>query len=783
MGIYQLTLSVHQLVDFLLRSGDIDNRVFNKETMNEGSRLHALYQSKQNNNYLAEYNLKQTFHYQDYDITLQGRADGIIIEKDTFIIDEIKTSVEDLNTFKEKHLDWHLGQAKCYALMFCKERKLNDIQIRISYFRQGKKDKLFLNFTFQYDELLEFINNLFEQYLNFYNIILRNRILLNESIKNLPFPFKNYRNGQQKLAKFVYFVGKQRKKLFVQAPTGIGKTMSCLYPFAKLLKDNSESKIFYLTAKNSGKLSAGNAIEILKNKGLKAHSIIVTAKEKICPYVDKNCNPDECPLTKSYYNNLARVLSYCLEKYDNFNQENIFDIALKESMCPFELSLDLSLYCDIIVCDYNYFFDPLVYMKRYFDEDASNFLLLIDEAHNLVDRSKEMYSANINFDNIKKYKKENKNIDNKKLKRIINKLYKLSKLYDSSCQDEYTVLLDLLEDTNKIFKNFYNVYLDISKNESKLINSRLTDIFLDINKFIKIYELYSDNYILYFHKKIIKNKSYDLNLTLKCLDASKYLSSLLKNVKSSVFFSATLTPFNYYADVLGGDKNIDPYLSLPSPFPIENMLMMIAPNISIKYKKRLESYQIVSDYIKTFISHQKGNYFVFTPSYEYLNNLIPYLDEINAKIVVQTTDMDDIKKQKFLDNFTLNPDKTTVGVVVLGGAFSEGIDLVSDRLIGAVIIGVGLPKVSFELDAIAKYYDKLGMPGLDYAYVDPGMNKVMQAVGRVIRSEKDKGAILLIDERYTLNKYQDLFKSEWRNYQVVFNKEDINQLLLQFYKK
>lgn len=783
MGIYQLTLSVHQLVDFLLRSGDIDNRVFNKETMNEGSRLHALYQSKQNNNYLAEYNLKQTFHYQDYDITLQGRADGIIVEKDTFIIDEIKTSIEDLNTFKEKHLDWHLGQAKCYALMFCKERKLDNIQIRISYFRQGKKDKLFLNFAFQYDELLEFINNLFDQYLNFYNIILRNRILLNESIKNLPFPFKNYRNGQQKLAKFVYFVGKQRKKLFVQAPTGIGKTMSCLYPFVKLLKDNSESKIFYLTAKNSGKLSASNAIDILRNKGLKSHFIIVTAKEKICPYEGKNCNPDECPLTKSYYNNLARVLSYCLEKYDSFDQENILDIALKESMCPFELSLDLSLYCDIIVCDYNYFFDPLVYMKRYFDEDASNYLLLIDEAHNLVDRSKEMYSANINFDNIKKYKKENKNIDNKKLKRIINRLYKLSKLYDSTCEDEHTVLLDLLEDTDKIFKNFYNVYLDISKNESKLISSRLTDIFLDVNKFIKIYELYSDNYILYFHKKIIKNKSYDLNLTLKCLDASKYLSSLLKNVKSSIFFSATLAPFNYYADVLGGDKNLDPYLSLPSPFPIENMLMMIAPNISIKYKKRLESYQIVSEYIKTFISHQKGNYFVFAPSYEYLNILIPYLDGINAKIVVQTTDMDDIQKQQFLDNFTLNPDKTTLGVVVLGGAFSEGIDLVSDRLIGAVIIGVGLPKVSFELDATAKYYDKLGMPGLDYAYVDPGMNKVMQAVGRVIRSEKDKGAILLIDERYMLNKYQDLFKSEWRNYQVVFNKEDINQLLLQFYKK
>ena len=782
MSIYELTLSVHQLVDFLLRSGDIDNRIFNREAMNEGSRFHSYYQNQQNENYISEYPLKHTFNYENYKITLQGRADGIILDKGNYIIDEIKTTVDDLNDFKNKNYIWHLGQAKCYGLLFMIEREIDFVQIRLSYFKQQSKEKMFIVEDLHFKDAEKFVFDLFRQYLDFYNIIIRNRNLLNETSKKLQFPFKNYRKGQKKLAKFVYFSGKNNKKLFVEAPTGIGKTMSCLFPFVKLLNEDEKSKIFYLTAKNSGKVAAKNALDILLNSGLSCHSIIVNAKEKMCPFKNANCNPDECELTVGYYNKLAKVLSYYLQKEQTFDKETILDIAAKEKMCPFELSLDLSLYCDLIICDYNYFFDPLVYMKRYFDEDASSFLILIDEAHNLVERSKEMYSAKIDLSAIKKYKKENKNIENAKLKRSINKLIKLIKNYDENCPNENNILSDLLEKTYTSLKNFYNTYLDISKNDNKVINNELNEIFLQVNKFLKIYDFYSDCYLLYFHKKINKKYNSNFSLNLKCLDASKFLKSLENIVKSCVFFSATLTPFDYYADLLGGDKDLDPYLSLPSPFPIDNLLLMIAPNISIKYSNRSLTYEIVVDYIKEFISHKIGNYFIYVPSYEYLNNLSLYLSMLDADIYIQKQDMNDDEKIDFLDKFSINPVKTTIGIVVLGGTFSEGIDLVSDRLIGAVIIGVGLPRISFELDETVKYYDKKNMHGNDYVYVNPGMNKVMQAVGRVIRSEKDRGAVLLIDERYMLNKYQDLFKKEWAHYKVVFKKEDIKKLMNNFYK-
>ncbi len=784
MALYHLTLSVHQLVDFLLRSGDIDNRIFNKDTMSEGSRLHQIYQTRQSSNYLSEYLLKQSFVIDDFEITLQGRADGIIINEDGFIIDEIKTTVDDLNNFKEKNFNWHMGQAKCYALMFLNERHLDKCKIRLSYFKQGSKDKLFFIYDVSYEEVKEFVYDLFSQYLNFYNLILRNKQNLYESINNLKFPFKKYRRGQEKLAKLAYFCGKERKKLFIEAPTGIGKTISTLFPFIKLLNEDENSKIFYLTAKNSGKLSALDTIKILNNEGLKSHNIVISAKDKICPYKDKNCNPDECPLTLKYYDKLSRLLIYYLENYSTFDYENILEIALKEEVCPFELSLDLSLYCDIIICDYNYFFDPLVYMKRYFDEDASSFLILVDEAHNLVDRSKDMYSAKLDFESIKKYKKEHKNIEDNKLKRAINKLIKIGKLYDDTSSEEYTIYSDIINTTYSSLVSFYNTYLDISKNNNELIDESLNEIFLQVNKFLKIYEFFDSNFLLYLHKNIFNHKSYNLSLNLRCLDASMFIKSLLDKVKSSILFSATLSPFDYYAYLLGGNKNSDPYLVLPSPFSISNLCLMLAPNISIKYKNRAQSYDKVCEYIKSFISHKVGNYFIFTPSYEYLNVLVEHLNsyEIDADIYVQEQDMSDIDKEIFLNNFVLNPNKTKLALVVLGGAFSEGIDLVSDRLIGAIIIGVGLPKVSFELEQSSKYYDNLGFNGVDYAYTNPGMNKVMQAVGRVIRSETDKGAILLIDERYTLNKYQDLFKKEWKNYKVVFSSQDIDKLLKDFYK-
>ena len=774
-----LRLSVHQLVDFLLRSGDIDNRVFNRSSMSEGSRLHSVYQSKQSSNYMAEYPLAVSLTVDEVDILLEGRADGIIKRSDKeYVIDEIKTTVEDLQKFHEDNLEWHLGQAKCYAYMFAKLNDLEFISIKLTYIRQGKEKEQFIDsYVFNYLELEQFVIDLINQFLEFYNIIFRKIEQRNASIKTLEFPFKNYRPGQRELAKYCYAVAKKKKRLFVEAPTGIGKTMSTIFPFIKALYDDEKSKIFYLTAKTSGKEAAHQAIKVLKEKGLSLSDIIITAKDKICFCKGSACNPEECPYTKNYYDKIQTVLRYSLLNYDDFDLSLITQIAHENQICPFEYELDLSLFMDVIVCDYNYMFDPISYMKRYFDEDSSHFLALVDEAHNLIDRSRDMYSASLSYQTFKDARKSVRHSKLHKLKLAMSKMNKMFKAYVDENEDGNHIVTRFNEETYKVISSFITTMQDINKNENKEMTKELLTFYLDVNRFSRILEFVNDSYLLFFEK----NKD-DVVLKVNCLDASSFLNESLSAIKGSVLFSATLSPLDYYINTLGGTED-DARMVLPSPFPQENLKIVIAPNVSIRYKNRDSSYQKVANYIKSFVKNKIGNYFVFLPSYEYLRNLMPYIDLGDALIYEQKSEMTDEEKEAFLDNFKPSPEVTSVAFVVVGGAFGEGIDLVSDRLIGAVIVGIGLPRINFISDQIAKHYDEKGLNGHDYAYINPGMNKVMQALGRVIRSESDKGAVLLIDERYLNNEYRDSFKAEWRSYEVVFNEKELEDILKDFFYK
>ena len=773
-----LRLSVHQLVDFLLRSGDIDNRVFNRSSMNEGSRLHAVYQSKQSPNYMSEYPLAVSLTVDEIDILLEGRADGIIKRSNgEYVIDEIKTTVEDLKIFHDDNLNWHLGQAKCYAYMFSKLNDLEYIGIKLTYIRQGKEKEQFIDsYVFNYLELEQFVLDLINQYLEFYNIIFQKIEKRNKSIESLEFPFNKYRPGQRELARYCYAVAKKGKRLFVEAPTGIGKTMSTLFPFIKAMKDDEKSKIFYLTAKTSGKEAAHQAIRVLKEKSLSLSDIIITAKDKICFCKGNACNPDECPYTKNYYDKIQTVLRYSLLNYDDFDLSLINQIAYENQICPFEYELDLSLFMDVIVCDYNYMFDPISYMKRYFDEDASHYLALIDEAHNLIDRSRDMYSASLSYQTFKEARKSVRHSKLHKLKLAMSKMNKMFKEYEE-LEDGNHIVNIFNEYTYKTLSSFITTMQDINKNENKEMSKELLTFYLDTNRFNRMLEFVNENYLLF----IEKNKD-DIVLKANCLDASSFLDESLSQVKGSVLFSATLSPLDYYVNTLGGNDK-DARLVLPSPFPKENLKIIIAPNVSIRYKNRDASYQQVADYINAFVKNKVGNYFIFLPSYEYLKNLMPYIDIDNALIYEQNQDMSDEEKEVFLTNFKPSPEVTSLAFVVVGGAFSEGIDLVSDRLIGAVIVGIGMPKLNFISDQIAKYYDEKGLSGHDYAYLNPGMNKIMQALGRVIRSENDKGAVLLIDERYLNNEYRDSFKAEWREYEVVFSNNELEDILKDFFKK
>ena len=774
-----LTLSVHQLVDFLLRTGDIDNRVFNRSSMTEGSRLHSVYQAKQSSNYLAEFPLKMSFNVDEVNIVLEGRADGIIKRSETeYIIDEIKTTVEDLQIFHDDNLEWHLGQAKCYAYMFAKQTNLEYIGIKLTYIRQGKeKEQLIDSYTFNILELEQFVVKLLNEYLAFYNIIFNKIAKRNESIEALKFPFNKFRQGQRDLAKYTYAMAKKRGRLFAEAPTGIGKTISTVFPFVKALKDDDNSKIFYLTAKTSGREAAHQAVRLLKENGLSLGDIMITAKDKICFCKGQACNPEECPYAKGYYNKIQTVLRYAILNYDDFDLQTITQLAYENQICPFELELDLSLFMDVIICDYNYVFDPISYMKRYFDEDTSSFLALVDEAHNLVDRSRDMYSASLSYKQFLEARKSVCHSKLHKLKLAMSKMSKMFKEYLVNPKDGNYILDEFYDYTYKTISSFITTMQDINKNENKEMSKELLEFYLEVNRFSKILEFYNDHFICYY--EISKD---ELILHVSCLDASSFLHSSLRRLRGSVLFSATLSPIEYYVDMLGGKKE-DAQLILPSPFPVDNLKIIIAPKVSIRYKNRDSSYQQVADYIKAFVKDKVGNYFIFLPSYEYLTNLMPYIDMDDVDVYEQDRGMSDEDKEQFLTNFKPHPERTTLGFVIVGGAFGEGIDLVSDRLIGAIIVGIGMPKINFVSDQIMKYYDAREQSGYNYAYLNPGMNKVMQALGRVIRSETDRGAVLLIDERYLTNDYRDLFKSEWRKYEVAFSPKEVSDILQEFFIK
>ena len=776
-----IELSVHQLVDFLLRSGDIDNRVFNRSSQTEGSRLHSVYQSAQGKNYISEYPLRQSFVVDDIEITLQGRADGIIKKSEKeYIIDEIKTTVIELEEFRNENLEWHLGQAKCYAYMFAHALQLETIWVRLTYIKQGKGSKKLIDeYFYHISELERDVYGYLDSYLEFYHVVMRLTEARNASIKDLKFPFKDYRKGQKELSKYVYGVAKNKGKLFIEAPTGIGKTMSTMFPYIKYLVEDDLSKIFYLTAKATGKENAHKALNILKENGLNISDVIITSKEKICFCKGKNCNPDECPYARGYYNKIKNIIKESIIRYDDFDCDTICYIANKYNVCPFELELDLSLFCDVIVCDYNYVFDPISYMKRYFDEDSSHYLALVDEAHNLVERSKEMYSASIDKELFLKAKFAQKSISNRKIKNAFARINKVFISYEDAYEVGQTKIEDFTDETYKEFNHFITVYQEVSKENNKDITKELTDLYIELNKFIKISELFSDRFLLYIDKA-------EDNICLKayCLDASRFLAATAQTLHSTVFFSATLSPLSYYMDVLGGNKDSDPSLVLQSPFPTDNLKLLIAPKVSTRYKNREKSYQTVANYLNEFVSVKKGNYFIYLPSYEYLDNLLPLIKfDGDIDLFIQKKDMTEYEKNDLISHFKADNEKTTVGLAIIGGAFGEGIDLVGDSLIGVAIVGIGLPKINFESNQIVEYYKQNDINGFNYAYTYPGMNKVMQAVGRLIRSETDRGIALLVDERYMTYEYRKLFKTEWSDYETVISPEDMEKSILNFLQK
>ena len=774
----EIVRSVHGLVDFLLRSGNIDNRIFNNASMAEGSRIHLRYQQIQNNNYLSEQELSCEVIVDDFKFILSGRADGIIIGKKNPIIDEIKSTVIELEKFYEENKDWHLGQAKVYAYMYAKENSLDTMGVRLTYISQkDDEDKLIMNFTYSFEELEEYVNNLCVDYLSFYRMIDTHKNQVKISSDALEFPYGNYRTGQRELAKYVYGTILNEDTLFIEAPTGIGKTISTLFPAIKSIAKCGSEKIFYLSAKAMAKDVAFDASKLMISKGLDAKVIKLNSKEKMCFTGEHRCNPDECPFAIGYYDKLRNILTEIVQNESVINDEIINTYANRYQVCPFELQLDVSLFCDIVICDYNYLFDPIVYLKRYFELSKTNYVALIDETHNLVDRSREMYSTSLNLEEFLEVQKKFRRFKHTKFKRSLKKIIVyLSDIKD--CDDEYMIQEDDFDPYfYELLMNYFRQCQDILKNFPEVNYDIFIDNFRNVNRFLKISEFIKKGFITYYQKE-----NDNLIAHIKCVDSSNLVKDTLRKLKSSIFFSATLTPIDYYVKCLGGNDDT-PIMKLESPFPKENCLTIVRTDISTRYKDRINSYNEIAKTIDIVTKKKVGNYLVFFSSYQYLEEVYSRMNfDPSIRYIKQTRDMEDKDKNKFLSYFDIDPNKTTLGFAVLGGIFSEGIDFYSDKLIGAIVVGVGIPQISFERDLIKEHFESEEISGYEYAYVNPGITKIIQAAGRVIRSETDKGIIVFIDDRFAQYKYRNIIKKQYKNNEYVTNGKQIDYLLEHFWK-
>lgn len=773
-----IKISIRNLVEFIMRHGSIDNRYTSSIKAIEGIRSHQRVQKSYGDNYTAEVPLKYKLTYEDLEIIVEGRADGILIEDDKTIIDEIKTTTKDLLLIDENTNPLHWAQAKCYGYIYSMQNELENIDIQITYYNIDTKSTRILRQSYTLKDLEEFFFWLIDEYKSWAQLENDWVNKRNKSIKELKFPFENYRPGQRELAVRVYKSIIDSKKCFAQAPTGTGKTISTLFPAIKAMGENETSKIFYLTAKTITREVAQNTISLMRKKDLNLKSVTITAKEKICKMEEVNCNPEYCPYANGYFDRINNSLKDILAKYNDYSKENIEKISEEYMLCPFELSLDLTNLSDVIICDYNYVFDPRVYLKRFFDTKTTNYTFLIDEAHNLVDRAREMYSATLNEEKFIKVKKLISKKD-KRITRVIKEIqsYFEDKLEDLTTVDENDLVeseapLELCEILSSFIK-FVDEYLARTNEE----NEELMDLYFDVYSFLSISDFYDKNYTTIYTKTFN-----GMTIKIYCVNPQKVIEEKMKKAKSNIIFSATLIPMDYFMKMYSYDEE-DFIINLKSPFDVNNRLLMIGDNVATTYNKRFETSEDIASYIANCVQAKKGNYMVFFPSYKYMELVFDKMKEnypdINTSI--QESNMSEEEKEEFLSMFDEDNKETHVGFCVLGGHFSEGIDLTNDKLIGVIIVGVGMPQIGIERDII-KDHMKDSNKGFDYAYVYPGMIKVLQAAGRCIRTDDDKGVILLLDNRYSQRRYQSLFPYEWYPNFRVRKSDDVKTLCEKFWR-
>jgi DNA excision repair protein ERCC-2 len=752
-------ISVRTLVEYVFQSGSIDSRFRSQTTLLDGTRIHQKIQKTYEENDKKEVYLKSEMSFEGLTYIIDGRCDGLLMRDDEVIIDEIKSFSQSLDKLDEEGVPVHWAQAKLYAYMYSIDHNLPAISVQLTYVHVETEEKRYLKRIYSLLELESFVYKVIEGYTPYAKVMQEHRKKRNESSKELPFPFESYREGQRKLAGAVYKTISEEKSLFVKAPTGIGKTMSTLFPAVKAVGEGHVNKMFYLTAKTITRTTAEEALKRMSSCGLCLNSVTITAKDKVCFKEQTICQKEHCEYANGYYDRINEAVLDILTNENAMTRDVIESYAHKHTVCPFEFSIDLAYAADTIICDYNYIFDPRVSLKRLFEEQKKSTALLVDEAHNLVDRGREMFSASLTKETFLQLKKDFKEIN----RDVYTQASNLNSWFLALKKEHPEKNEFILDQLDEVFIESLNLFkYDAEKVLLTESSPTLLEAYFLVNNFLKIVELLDEHYVIY----VEKNRN-DFTIKLFCIDPSQLLKQMGKGYRSKVYFSATLSPISYYQDILGGGDE-DYKLTIPSPFKEEQVDVFIKP-LSTRYRDREQTKESIVSMVQSLIKNRPGNYLIFFPSYHYLLTVYEQFKQASpeTKTLIQETGMTEQEREAFLGAFKPELNEALLGFAVLGGIFSEGVDLIGDRLKGVIVIGVGLPQLCFERDLIKDHFYEKEKNGYEYAYVYPGMNKVLQAGGRLIRSEEDHGTIVLVDDRFLQQQYQTLLPQEWRKYTVI----------------
>lgn len=729
-----IRLSVRALVGFSYFAPDI--LPFGASLMEEGRAAHLRRQALSGAE--REVALSWQGSEQGLDFVVTGRMDLYDAGQTPPLIEEIKRSGDRP---PEAPRPEHLQQALCYGYMLCLRDELPAVMVRVSYARTDGELTASFEERYEIERLREAFFALLKPFAAWQKKLLSLKEKRDISIEALPFPYPAYRPGQREMAAQVYTAIVRKKRLFAMMPTGTGKSAAVLYPALKAMGLKHTEQIFCLTARGTARLAMEKELRRMRAEGLKAKALTLVAKEKLCPKTELRCDPAFCDRALGHYLRQQEALRSAL-RCAAWDERTVRHLSQKHRVCPFEFSLALSQIADVVICDYNYVFDPRVNIRRMFDQ-VSQVSVLLDEAHNLPDRARDMLSGELSTPDLVLARRalgRSHGRGNAVYRRMTDLLSAAREIEEgaedlSSLRDAVEGLMDALRVRPEI-----------------LLPSALIRSLLGLQDALKRQAEEPESY-----KLLIQPAGKERALTLLCLDFTPFLREAGARYQGFVCYSATLQPLRAMRDLLGGDQE-DACFELPSPFPKENLLALQL-SVSTRYAHREQSAGEVAGAIRAMFMGRPGKYIAFFPSYGYLRQVAERLEDLPVSI--QRSGMDEAARVDFLSRFTKD-DESLLGLCVLGGVFAEGVDLPGLSLIGVCVVGVGLPQVSPRQEAIRRRADDQGLSGFDIAYRYPGMHKVLQAAGRLIRSESDRGVLLLVDDRYRQRGYQRLLPDHIR---------------------